>query len=174
MNIRWSAAAQRFEAEFQEFQGDLFCVKECGFKTDGAPGWIWWTQKIPVINKLRANKPVSGLTITPEALGVYTSLNAQEEKNAEVRKQLTAVRKEQKKAGITRDPDTIPTLPPGAAWISAEHLPPWQSLIQHRPDTKPPENLPECVICGQKVYAYELQNPPQCLWCEGHPESNFI
>jgi hypothetical protein len=165
VNIRWSDAQQRFEAEFEEFAGDLESVKAHGFKTDGAPGWTWWTQKIKVLNALRANKPPSGLSITPRALEVYTPLAEQEAKNDEVKKALAearkALKKEHKKQEVLSG---RPTLPEGCAWIGAENIQPMPAFEKTFVPPAPPELL--CLTCSDPVYFYELQNPPTCLWCE--------
>ena len=152
MNIRWSAAAQRFECEFQEFAGDLAAVKAAKFKTDGPPGWCWWTQSIKALNAIRKDRPASGLTITPEALAVYTPLAEQEAKNSEVRTQLAIAKKVLKKSLVKQELETHPTLPEGVAWIGKEHLPsvaPW--IPEPRLPPPPPPDL-LCVICAQPVY----------------------
>jgi hypothetical protein len=164
VNIRWSDAQQRFEVEFQDFAGNLESVKAHGFKTDGPPGWIWWTQKIKVLNALRANKPASGLSITPEALAVYTPLAEQEAKNDAVKKALAearkALKKEHKKQEVLSG---TPTLPEGCAWIGKENLPALADFEKTFVPPTPPAL--RCLTCSDPVYDYEYPEIPQCLWC---------
>ncbi len=157
MNIRYNRAENRFEAEFSDFAGDQHAVKEAGFKTTGAPQWIWWTQKVPVMEKLRKNRPASGLTITPEASDVYTPLLEQERKNDEIRKLA-------KKAKADQEPHSN-WLPDGKEYLEREDLPPQPPL--EKPFQPPPPPDTQCSNCGQPVYFYELLGVfPLCLFCE--------
>ena len=160
MNIRYNPTERRFEAEFSDFNGDLAAVKKAGFKTTGAPGWVWWTAKIPVLNKLRANKPASGLTITDEAFSVYEPLALQEAKNDELRKLAAQAQKAQKKAENSSN-----WLPEGKDSLGREDLPPHPPSDPRFTPPPPPDTL--CSCCDQPVYFYELQGVfPLCLWCE--------
>ena len=171
MNIRWSALEQRFEAEFSsDFNGDLEAVKLAKFHTTGPPYWIWFAPSpgIMALNRLRVNRPASGLTISEEALQVYNTLAEVEAKNDEVRKQLAEVKKAAKKerkqkgqkaanrglfAGLTEE----------KWWIGAEDLPPLPPYISIFVPPPPP-NL-KCLICQSPVYLYEYEDVPMCLWC---------
>jgi hypothetical protein len=173
LNIRYNRDRGRFEAEFQEFQGDLATVKAVGFKCDGPPVWCWWTLKVEVLNKLRANKPLSGLTITNEALEVYQKLAEIERKNAEVRALAAPVIEKEKKAKKERKKKEleeknyvniyIPEKPgQDFDYLGAEDLPFKEPLYKtfHRPAD--PTDI--CRLCGQPVYFYEL--PDLCIFCE--------
>lgn len=71
MNIRYSAMLGRFEAEFSaDFEGDKAAVKAAGWKFSNG----WYTESIACINRLRTNKPASGLAIYPEAKAEYIRL----------------------------------------------------------------------------------------------------
>ena len=174
MNIRYNEAMRRFEAEFtSDFAGDLATVKGAGFKTDGPPVWIWWTAKIPVLDKLRANKPVSGLTITDAAFEVYKVLAEREQKNAEAKAAFQKVDKEAKKERKKKEQEEATTklfnIPEGQIWIGPEDLPPKPPFVSELSTPKPPGG-PWCYLCGAPVYFYETQEPlPVCLWCEMHP-----
>lgn len=185
MNIRWNATERRFEAEFSsDFQGDLAAVKTAKFRTTGPPDWLWCAEKIPAIIKLRENRPASGLTITPEALEIYTQMAALYEANEAVKKQLADARKAQKK--IQKDLDSADdraarllshaegVLSPESQAFIAWHeawgagtLPPkpvstWVCpIVIIRVDTGV-----RCMDCGDQVEFYECQDPPLCLWCE--------
>lgn len=171
MNIRWNADERRFEAEFSsDFNGDLSALKTAGFRTDGPPTWVWHTQKIAVLNKLRENRPASGLTITPEALEIYKPLALQEEKNAIVRKELAKAKKEAKKERNQNEQEAagqnvFAGLTEEKWWIGAEDLPPWVPLT-HASVIISDDSNPKCIHCKQPVAFYEKQDPPTCLWCE--------
>lgn len=168
MNIRYNTFERRFEAEFsQDFNGDLAAIKAAGFRTDGPPAWIWHTQKIAVLNKLRENKPASGLTITPEALEVYKPLALQEEQNQAVKKQLAEVKKKVKKERKKQDAASdspLTGLTDEKWWIDAEDLPPSSTTYISSFVVPPPPDL-SCSLCQQPVYPYEYPEIPMCLWC---------
>ncbi len=161
MIISYNKTERRFEAQFSDFQNDLQAVKNAGFKTTGAiGGWVWWTSKIPVLEKLRANKPPGGLQITPDAYDVYAPLALQEQQNAEVRKQLAQARRQANKAKNSSN-----WLPDGKEYLSQEDLPPIPPLERNYTPPPPPDVL--CSCCGEPVYFYELQGVfPLCLFCE--------
>lgn len=175
MNVRYNPTAGRFESEFStDFQGDYAAVKAAGFRYDGLSK-LWWTAKLPALNKLRENKPASGLTISEDAYQTYVRLSEIEAKNAEVRAQFAPMAEEIKKEKKNRKkkeleqktyhPVVIPPKPHlSFDRIDKEDLPP----MPVRPDAYvPPVHLgPNCHICNAPVYFYELQNPPTCLFCE--------
>jgi hypothetical protein len=171
MNIRWNPTENRFEAEFsQDFQGDLEAVKEAKFHTTGPPNWVWYAPApgIPALNRLRAKRPVSGLTITDEAWGVYAPLAETEEKNAAVRKQLADAKKGAKKQRKAVEQESAAyIIPEGKIWLGPEDIPAKPSLASPYVPTTPIPDL-RCRFCSQPVYFYELQDPPTCLWCEIH------
>lgn len=169
MNLRWSPSCQRFEAEFADFSGDLSAVKAAGFKTDGPDtGWIWHSHKIAVVNKLRENKPASGLTITPEALAVYQPMAALEEQNNDVRKKLADFKKSQKKKIVKQERETVTInvfreLTVEKWWLGAEDFPPYICTEKVFIPAAPPEL--RCSACSDPVYWYEYPEIPLCLWC---------
>lgn len=176
MNIVYNAQYGRFEAQFStDFNGDLAAVKGAGFRCDGPPSWIWWTVKLASLNKLRENKPISGLTINESAFQQYTYLSDMERKNEEARAKFAPIKDEQKKAKKQRKREeqtervyhkvVIPHKP-GELYdfVGAEDLPPMES--ERTAPERPPWTGPRCVCCQQPVYFYEKQEPPTCLWCE--------
>jgi hypothetical protein len=180
MNLRYNTIAGRFEAEFStDFAGDLAAVKASGFRCEGPPSWVWHTSKIPSLDKLRANRPVSGLTITNEALVVYQRLSEIERKNAEARAQFAPLAEKQKeekeKAKKERRKqkheeqtyvDVIIPDKPGElyGYIGKDDL---SVVPPHELKNPPlPHTGPWCFLCKAPVYFYELQDPPTCLFCE--------
>lgn len=175
MNIRWNAFERRFEAEFSsDFNGDLSAVKTAGFRTDGPPVWVWHTQKIAALNKLREKKPSSGLTITPEALEIYKPLALQEEQNQVVKKQLADFKKKANKerkaqAQEAASGTVLAGLTDEKWWIGAEDLPPLPPYVSsHQPTSEwlAAYTGLRCIYCTQPVLPFERQQPPICLWCE--------
>ncbi|SRR6266478_2623849 len=165
MNIRWNTVEGRFEAEFSsDFQGDLEAVKVAKFHTDGPPFWIWYAPSpgIAALTRLRANRPASGLTITPEALAVYQPLAQQEEKNDEVKKQLQEQKKKVKKE--QKESSKCDWLPPGKDYLGAEDLPPMPPFISPHLVSKL-EPIGVCRVCNQPTYGWPDLNDI-CLWCE--------
>ena len=174
MIISYNETLRRFEAQFTtDFNGDLAAVKAAGFKTDGpTSGWVWHTAKIPVLNKLRENRPASGLEITNEALAVYKVLSERERVNSEAKAKFKEIEKEAKKKRKEQEQEeqttTLFAVPEGKIWIGPEDLPPKPPFVSEIAPI-PRHTGPWCHVCGQPVYMYELQSPPTCLWCELHP-----
>lgn len=172
MNLRWNGSFRRFEAEFSgDFQGDLAAVKSAGFKTDGAPEWVWYTYKAGPLSKLREHRPASGLTISSEAREQFTSLWAVEEKNAKLKAELAAHNKELKKKLKVADLDAKAALGPkmkmceeGFLCISKEDLP--VLTVVYTPFTAPVWDGPRCSICKSQLLPFELHNPDVCMWCQ--------
>lgn len=172
MNLRWNGTFNRFEAEFStDFQGDLAAVKSTGFKTDGAPQWIWYTYKAGPLTKLRENRPASGLTISPEARAQYTSLWATEQQNEAIKKQSLALQKELKKKVKIADQDAkaasgpqMKMCPEGYMCLSKEDFP---LVVTTCPTyTAPVWDGPRCSICDSQLLPFEMHNPNICTWCE--------
>jgi hypothetical protein len=120
-----------------------------------------------MLSALRENRPLSGLTITPEALERYTVIKASETANIAVKAQLEtakkALRKERKYQAETaapaehemehgRDFDYNKVSSSKPVWFVPPVIP------------SPPLTL--CQVCHAPVYFYESQEPPTCLWCE--------
>src|SRR5271165_5837314 len=103
MNLRY--ANSRFEAEFsQDFQGDLAAVKSAGFKYDSSTGYpVWHTIKMPVLLKLRENRPASGITINPDALEIFKLWKEAHEKNEVIKAEVRKLDKERKKAAKEKE-----------------------------------------------------------------------
>lgn len=164
MNLRWNSFLRRFEAEFSgDFAGDLAAVKEAGFKTDGAPGWIWHTLKAGPLTKLRTLRP-GLLTISPEARAQYTPMAAMEEKNAEIKAKAASHNKASKKKLKIAEQIANAVVIPEKGYIDASDLPPRPPYVS--PFTPPPPPATLCIVCAAPIYFYELQSPPTCLWCE--------
>lgn len=172
MNIRWSPERRQFEAEFSsDFQGDLEAVKEAGWRTTGAPAWLWYAPPpgIKALNRLREKKPASGLTITPEALEVYRPLAEQEAKNAEIRKAAAELAKANKKQKKKEEQEAIASeiMPDDKIYITAADLPPMPPSENRYISPPPPKEL--CQFCGQPLYFYESKD--LCLFCEKQLDS---
>ena len=166
MRISWNAG---FQVEFSQahWQEDLDTAKAAGFRTEGPPAWIWKTQKASVLNALKELKPKSGLTITPEALEKYKSLNERETKNAELKKNLKKALKDLKKEADKNDPTTLYDYT-AKGYIVASDLPPLPPFVSTHPQPIPPKE--KCMICDDPLYFYEREDI--CLHCEKEFENN--
>jgi len=165
MNLRWNETFRRFEAEFStDFNEDLAAVKTAGFKTDGAPGWVWYSYKAAPLQNLRENRPASGLTITPEAREQFAPLAQMEANNAKLKADLAAHNKTLKKKLKIEEQEGKATPIPAKGYIDASDLPPLTAACVKYTPPPPPTAL--CIICKTPVYFYEKQDPPTCLWCE--------
>jgi hypothetical protein len=161
VNLRWNPIG-RFEAEFSsDFQGDLDAVKLAKFKTDGPPGWVWHTNKIDVINRLRKNKPQSGLSIYPQALQVYEQLKTQHDKNIEVKKQF---KKAQLALKNSQEAAEGVQILQGKMFITKDDLPPMPPRVSDYVSPPPPDL--KCLDCQDPVYWWEYPEIPRCLWCQ--------
>lgn len=161
MRLKWNPGMSYFEAEFQDFQTDLDAVKAAGFKTTGSPDWIWHTQKIGPLDKLRKNRPASGLTILEDALVEYKRIKAQEESKAALLAELKAAKKAIKKKV---EPEAQEPLAEGE-YFKSFCVPDSEPTI-YIGHIAPPYTGPQCVVCKGPVYFFELQSPPTCMWCE--------
>ena len=166
MNIRWSPNRRQFEAEFStDFAGDLEAVKEAGWRTTGAPEWLWYAPPpgIKALERLRAKRPASGLTIAPDAFAVYRPLAEQEAKNAEIRAAAALLKKANKKEKKKKEQEAIGTaaMPDDKIYITAADLPPMPPSERYIP---PPPPAERCSSCQQPLYFYE--SPDICLYCE--------
>lgn len=167
MNIRWNPERHQFEAEFSsDFQGDLEAVKEAGFRTTGAPEWLWYAPPpgIKALERLRAKRPKSGLTIAADAFPVYRRLTEQDAKNAEIRKAAAELAKANKKQKKKTEQEAVASelMPDDKIYITAADLPPMPP--SKNPYTPPPPPTELCQSCGQPLYFYE--SPDLCLFCE--------
>jgi hypothetical protein len=157
MRIIWNSEFKQFEAQLtpgEYWTQDQQAVKTAGFRTEGPPEWKWIAFRAAVLTKLRESKPVSGLSITPEALEHYKRLLAQEDRNAEVRKALKEAKKAAEKDKLESGPE-----------IDWEHVEPGESKIWNQYVPPPAPSL-LCSVCRTPIYFYESQDPPICLDCE--------
>jgi hypothetical protein len=169
VNIRYNLVERRFEVDFStDFAGDLGAVKNAKWHTTGPPDWVWYAPGIKALNRLREKRPASGLTITPEALAIYTPLAAQEAKNDAIRKQLAEARKKAKKEQKQDDANESKCLgddfPLDGNWEKSDP-PPQQYVCSYKGVISSPPDL-KCIYCKQPVYWYEQESPPVCFWCE--------
>jgi hypothetical protein len=166
MRVLWDDAESAFLAEFtpgEQWAGDLESAKTAGFKTSGPPNWKWLARKAAVLNKLRQNKPASGLTLTEVAFQHYKSINEREEKKAELKKNFQKLKKAADKE--SKDPEVsglVELVIPEKGYIDASDLP--SSAYQVVVYTPPPSPKDTCFICEEPVYFYEKSGI--CLWCE--------
>jgi len=165
VNLNWNGTHRRFEAEFStDFHGDLASVKAAGFKTDGAPEWVWYTYKAGPLTKLREARPASGLTITPEAREQFTSLWTVEEKNAKLKSELATHNKELKKKLKIVEQEGNALVIPTKGYIDASDLSPCKT--EYTAYVRLPWTGPLCSICSAPLLPFELHNPNICMWCE--------
>lgn len=165
MNLKWNSELRRFEIEFHSLWEEQPLAKAAGFKTDGAPTWVWWSQKSEPLTKLREGKPPL-LTINPDAKAEYLALKEREEKQAELKKQAKKNAKELKKK---LEHDQQDKARPG------EYLDEALGFICLTIDAKPlerqayvppPPPKERCIICGDPVYFYEYETVLACFWCQ--------
>lgn len=165
MRVVWNEPERCFEAVFTQgefWRDDLEAAKAAGFKTNGPPAWTWHTRKAEVLNKLRKNRPKSGVTLTEVALKAYGVLDQQAKTKAEIKKAFGAARKIDKKTSF--DPKTSGLTPmkvPSRGYIIASDLPPYIPTYEKFILPPPPKEL--CLICDEPIYFYEYLI---CLWCE--------
>lgn len=167
MNISWSQSERVFVAEFSsDFAGDLQAVKDAGFRTFGPPSWVWYAPApgIKALERLRAKKPNSGLTISSEAFAMYKPLAEQDAKNAEIRKAASELNKANKKQKKKEEQTATASelMPDDKMFITAADLPPMPPSKNLYTPPRPPTEL--CQSCGQPLYMYESKD--LCLWCE--------
>lgn len=177
MNISWNPTDKVFIAQFSsDFQGDLDACKNAKFRTTGPPNWIWFAPPpgIKTLNRLRANRPASGLTISPEALAVYTPLAELEAKNEEVRKQLADVKKKQKKEQKKKIVEVADSISDGLTeekwWIDVDDLPPSPLFIPAYQVSKI-QPIGICRVCKDPTYGWPDLGDI-CLYCEKQIDEN--
>ena len=168
MRIIWDPTEYRFLAELtpgELWREDMESVKAAGFKTTGPPSWQWYCFKAKPLNKLRENRPKSGLVLTELALEKYKQINDREEQKAALKKEFQQADKAAKKA--SKDSEISGTteliIPEGKIWISREDLPPGKPFVWTYVRPEPPKEL--CMICDSPLYSI-YEHPLICLWCE--------
>lgn len=175
INLKWNQFERRFEAELSRdnFQIDLEAAKEAGFKTDGAPAWIWYSIKAMPLKWLREHRPPM-LTIEADARVEYERLLPVEENNARLKTELQVHKKALKKT-LDREKRqgelrtlVIPHKPDELFdYIGAEDLPPMPPFEKQYVSPPPPDVL--CIVCKSPVYPYEYAEGTEnsaCLWCQ--------
>jgi hypothetical protein len=175
MNLIWDSLAREFVAEFSpDFHGDLEAVKAAGFHTNGPPSWRWYAPApgVKALNRLRQNKPASGLTISPEALAIYQPLAEAEAQNEAVRKSLAEHKKAAKKtAKKERQASASNWLPAGKEYLGAEDLPPLSAF--EFPCLAKTQPIGTCQICRDPIYGWP-DFVGICLYCEKQAEDEFL
>lgn len=171
MRIIWHE--EKFQAEFTQgdlWRDDMEAAKAAGFKTSGPPAWLWTTSKISVLNKLRKNRPKSGLTLTEVALEKFKFRDAQETKKAELKKAFQAAKKIDRKASTDPRISGLVTMKvPAKGYITAADLPPYTPTYTKYIPPPPPTDL--CLICDEPIYFYEHL---VCLWCEKENDGTHV
>jgi len=187
MQIYWNAKDHCFELNFDRsnFQDNLDKAKGAGFKTTGPPQWVWYTDKIKVLKKLRENKPAEGLTITDEARKEFDSRLIEEDKKEEVLKwardqkarlaglptedEKKAKREERERKRIDAGKGPIVRKPRQArSGGRVERVEVKYEPMAYNKFIPPPPPSILCLYCKDPVYEkYEKVDPlPICLWCE--------
>lgn len=157
MRIVWNDTESVFVAEFSDFTGDLAAVKAAGFRTHGAPQWMWYSPSPGVIalDRLRKYPPSSGLLITETALQKFNFLKEQFDKKKELKKTF-------KKLITAAQNDSVkrPTYEKdGFSSYSVEPID--TEFVMKYTIPKPLSDY--CFVCGDVVYPPE--QPDLCLWC---------
>lgn len=205
MRIVWNQNEERFEAQFsgekfsEQWNADKTAAMDAGFKTTGAPAWLWCVSKPAALAKLREHRPGSGLTITKEALDRFNHLQGVEQKNAELKAWAKAeekkLKKEREKEKIdeqrhaegdgdldtadqayeTRHYRETPEYWKGKSEITRADLPADYLARFDKHESIPQRRatpLGKCKLCGDNTYYPE--EPDCCMWCEGKGEEQFL
>ncbi len=170
MHLKWNQSERRFEAELSRdnFQMDLEAVKTAGFKTDGAPAWVWYSIKAKPLLWLREHRPPL-LTINADARIEYERLLPVEENNARLKAELNVHKKALKKT-LDREKrygELHKLIIPEKGYIGVEDLPPMPPF--EKKFISPPPSSVLCFICDSPIYPYEYAEgveKPACLWCQ--------
>jgi hypothetical protein len=164
VRIIWNTETKAFQAVLtagEQWQSDLEAVKLAGFKTTGPPAWQWYTTKPSVLNKLRDNKPKSGLTLTEVALEQYKPLNEKEQQVLALKKQFQKEKKAAEKQSLDSSiSGMVEVVIPDKGYIDASDLP--ASGWKHKFDITPMHSIDKCIICEDPLAFYEQTI---CLWC---------
>lgn len=164
MRVIWNSEEQKFQAEFaqEHWRGDMEAAKAAGFRTSGPPAWLWTTSKASVLNKLRKNRPASGLTLTEVALEKFKFRDKQDTQKAELKKAFKVASKASKKVSLDPRISGLTQMKvPAKGYITAEDLPPYTPIYKGFVPPAPPDEL--CLICDEPIYFYEHL---VCLFCE--------
>jgi hypothetical protein len=165
MRIVWNNEHSVFVAEFSDFQSDLEEVKKAGFRPLGTPPpWIWHAPPpgIKALNRLRDQKPKSGLVITETALQKYKPLQQQQVEKDNLRKQFKSAQKIAKKTEVCEDTrDTYIDTETGIICIVVKPSDTkftWDHI-------KPSEPKEKCLACDCGLYL-PLDGKTFCMFCE--------
>jgi hypothetical protein len=197
MRILWNENEKQFEAQLTKgemWQADQAAASDAGFRTAGPPAWIWRATRAAVLDKLKTNRPASGLTITKEALDAYNRLRAIEDRDAELKKFAKEQKKLQKKEQEHRQIESerepgdevepeyevrhyrkVPEYWKGKHEITRADLP---ADVMARLDQRQPipvrkaEPIGKCKVCGEATY--DPEESDFCLWCSGRGEEQFL
>lgn len=162
MRILWNEQENWFQAELslnEHWRDDMESVRSVGFKTTGAPSWIWHTSKAPILNKLRDLKPKSGLTITETALEKYKLLNEQETVKVEMKKRFDKAKK--LVAQEINSSNWKDYIDEETGIVCKQVSPPPEPFTWKY--TPPPAPEVYCFMCGSPLYFFEY--PDLCLSC---------
>lgn len=194
MRIVWNSIERSFDCEFaggDQWKVDQEAAKAAGFKTEGAAGgWVWYTQKITVLLKLKTL--VQDISITPEALEQFKELKRLADVNAEILKkfetekalargeltpdqkaankadrEVKRAEKEQKRIAAGKPPKEkhAPRARGGDIKSYTPDLSRLHELVGlHKYIPPTPPDL-KCIYCQDPVYFYEFTDVPRCLWC---------
>lgn len=167
MRIIWDEFNNRFTAELspgENWREDMEAAKLSGFRTTGPPDWPWYASKASVLNKLRENKPKSGLVLTEVAFQKYKLINDKEQTKLSLRKEFKQAQKKAKKE--SKDPEISGLrdfIVPEKGYIDSTDLPPlvstWTFPVFPKPDVY-------CFVCEAPLYLPFPDYPDICLWCE--------
>jgi hypothetical protein len=163
LRIIWDDQENRFLAELtinEQWREDMEAAKAAGFKTNGPPQWHWYATKASALNKLRENKPKSGLVLTEVALSHYQSLNQKEEQKAALKKQFKTAQKQAKKTEKLPEAEMYFDTEIGVICLVvkpkvSEFI---QPVIHGKSDTI-------CIACGDLLYP-PWDYPDICVWCD--------
>lgn len=163
MRIVWSEQENYFQAEIppgENWRDDMELVRSVGFRTSGPPMWPWFTTKYAPLEKLRDQKPKSGLTITELALQKYKFLKEQADQKDAIKDQFKkAVRDAEERAPSKwpqyKDPET------GITCFVVE--PTDESFVWKYIPPPPPNKL--CLGCDGPMY-FPFDDRAYCMYCE--------
>jgi hypothetical protein len=169
MRVIWDDKDNRFLAELtpgEQWREDMEAVKAAGFKTDGPPAWSWHTTKASVLNKLRENRPKSGLVLTEVALTHYQTINQKEEEKTALKKQFKQAQKLAKK---TEKFPERKTYFDEELQITCLFVEPKTTEFT-MPKISTVTSADRCMVCEDPLYCYDYNLI--CIWCKKELENN--
>lgn len=136
-------------------------VKEAGFKTQGPPLWLWCTKKVSVINKLKDNKPKSGLSLSALAFEKYKPLNEDEQKKLELKKEYKKLKRTAEKNSLDSSiSHMVELVIPEKGYLDASDYPPstWKPAFE----ITRMASTDRCLACDDPLAFFEKT---VCIWC---------